>query len=53
MGGGSAGRVRPCKWCHAPVRQPRSWWRRRRYCSKRHRRWYRCWQAVWTFLDSL
>ncbi|MEU0914932.1 hypothetical protein ACH4KU_12920 [Streptomyces althioticus] len=52
MDGGATARTRPCKWCGKPVPQPRGWWRRRRYCSKRHRRWNRFWNAVMQLLDA-
>ena len=43
--------TRPCKWCGEPVKQPESRWRRRRYCSKAHRRKNRVLNAVWEFVD--
>ncbi|MEU2558175.1 hypothetical protein ABZ626_02335 [Streptomyces longispororuber] len=52
MNGGTQ-RTLPCDWCHAPVPQPRGRWRRRRYCSKAHRRRNRVVEAVGNFLDNL
>ncbi|MDN3286216.1 hypothetical protein QWL27_10600 [Streptomyces thermocarboxydus] len=52
MDGRATARTRPCKWCGAPVPQPRGRWRRRRYCSKQHRRWNRFWNAVLQLLDA-
>ncbi|MDX2783773.1 hypothetical protein PV379_41665 [Streptomyces caniscabiei] len=53
MGEGSVSRTQPCKWCGVPVPQPPGWWRGRRYCSKRHRRWYRFLDAVLRVLDNV
>ncbi|MCX5330098.1 MULTISPECIES: hypothetical protein [unclassified Streptomyces] len=51
MGNGGNRPTRPCKWCGKPVDQPRSRWRRRRYCRKSHRRLNRILNAVLEFLD--
>jgi len=49
--GKSEVKTRQCEWCGKPVQQPESRWRRRRYCSKEHRRRNRIMEAVWEFLD--
>ncbi|MER6249560.1 MULTISPECIES: hypothetical protein [Streptomyces] len=50
-GGTESHRTRPCKWCAAPVPQPRSRWRRRGFCSRAHRRKYGLLRAITEFLD--
>ncbi|MFI9833408.1 hypothetical protein ACIHIX_37630 [Streptomyces sp. NPDC051913] len=52
MGGDTGERpTRPCEWCGVPVEQPRGRWRRRKFCSKAHRRRNRVMDAVFEFLD--
>jgi hypothetical protein len=49
--GKSEFKTRPCEWCGEPVQQPESRWRKRRYCSKAHRRKNRIMEAVAELLD--